>query len=168
MSLRFTRVSLFIVLSLPLFIIHALCINCSCSLSATSVNFGNSYNPLSGNVNNTSGTVAVTCTSPTPIINASFTLTLSTGNNGNFNQRTLTSGNNRLAYNLFTSGNYAQTWGDGTGGTSTMSFAACSSTQDLPPYSCSYNFIIFGKIPGSQTNVIAGTLTDTITATLDY
>lgn len=154
--------------ALPL-IAHASCPSCTCVLTTTPVNFGNSYNPLAGNVDDTLGSVIATCTSLTPIVNASFSLALNPGMNTGFNPRLLESGLNQLDYNLYTNGSYTQIWGDSTNGTNTVTFSNCSSTQSLPPYSCSYTFTVYGKIPPEQLSVVGNqTYTNMITATLTY
>jgi spore coat protein U-like protein len=148
---------------------YATCPNCTCVLATTPVNFGESYNPLTGNVDDTVGSVTATCTSLTAIVNASFSLALNTGANSMFNPRSLESGNNILNYNLYTDGSFTQVWGDGTNGTSTVSFAGCSSTEHVAPYSCSHTFTIYGKIPASQKNVVGHqTYINTITASFTY
>jgi spore coat protein U-like protein len=67
------------------------------------------------------------------------------------------SGANLLNYNLYTSAARNVVWGDGTGGSNTMSATANGSTT----------LNIFGQIPASQDAAV-GTYTDSITATVNF
>jgi spore coat protein U-like protein len=67
------------------------------------------------------------------------------------------SGANVLTYNLYTSAARTVIWGDGTGGSSTIS-ARSNSTTILD---------LFGQIPAGQ-DVGVGTYTDSITTTVIF
>lgn len=132
---------------------------CSCTATATGVSFGN-YNPVSGDSNESTGSVRVVCTL-VAAISGSFTIDLSTGVSGSHAQRTLQNGSWNLAYDLFTTAGHGETWGDGTGGTSNVTHAFTSLLQ------VDETFTIYGRIPAGQ-NVAAGPYSDTITITVTY
>lgn len=148
---------------------HANCASCTCTATAASLNFGNNYNPLTGNLDQSIGTFMVNCTSLTPINQASYSIALNSGVDSQLNPRILESGNQDLNYNLYTDASYTQIWGDGTSGTSVVTFNHCTSSEHSAPYTCSHTFSIYGKIPGSQLAVIAERVyTNIITITLNY
>ncbi|MGC1303552.1 MAG: spore coat U domain-containing protein [Caulobacteraceae bacterium] len=132
---------------------------CSCTASATGVSFG-AYNPLSTTPNDATGTVTVSCIL-TVSLTGSYTIALSTGASNSFTARSLQGGGSTLAYNLYVATARTQVWGDGTGGTQTVtgSFPAIlTNTQ---------SFNVFGRIPAGQ-NVPVGAYTDTIIVTVTY
>lgn len=148
---------------------YASCPNCTCTVAVTPVNFGDAYNPLNGNIDQSLGTLTVMCTSLTAMSNASFSIALNSGLNSSFNSRVLESGNHFLNYNLYTDGSFTQIWGDGSSGTNIVTFNNCTSSEQSAPYSCSHTFTLYGKIPASQIK-IAGQLAyvNTLIATLNY
>lgn len=123
----------------------------TCSLSATGITFG----VFSGSQTTTVGSVTIHCTGNGTV---NFTLTLSTGSSGTYSSRQMTNNANRLAYNLHPDGGFTLIWGDGTGGSTTVSGKLTAPANFLVP--------IYGKVP-SQTIPPADTYSDTIIATLD-
>ncbi|MDR7993823.1 spore coat U domain-containing protein [Thermosynechococcus sp. TG252] len=82
-----------------------------------------------------------------------------TGNAGRFTPRQMTSGRERLDYNLYIDAARTQIWGDGTGG---------SSLRTLVPVNHAPTTLeIFGRIPTRQF-VPAGIYSNTIVVTLEY
>jgi spore coat protein U-like protein len=147
---------------------NAECPGCICNLSSTPLNFGQNYSPLSRNPVEVMGKIIASCHSQTPIVNATLTLILNAGAKDSFPSRILEGGGNGLRYNIYIDGSHTQVLGDGTQGTAT-STAACSSTENMAPYSCSHTFIIFAQIPGGQITVPGNTFfASTLTATLSY
>lgn len=132
---------------------------CICAVSASGMSFGN-YDPISGAHADTTGTVRVACTL-TVALTGSYTVSLSAGNSGSYSARHLRNGSNTLSYNLFTTSARSIVWGDGTGGSSsvTQNFLALLFVENT--------LTIYGRIPGGQ-NVPAGTYNDTITVTVTY
>jgi spore coat protein U-like protein len=120
-----------------------------CTVSAQSVIFGNydvfSVQPLDG-----AGNIGINC-SP----GASYTLGLSTGS-GSYSQRKLANGAQILYYNLYTSPSRSVVWGDGTGGTGTVSGSGESA-----------NHTVYGRIPAGQ-NLPVGSYADTIIVTVTF
>jgi spore coat protein U-like protein len=130
----------------------------TCSATAAALAFPN-YTPGGGaQIGNT--TISVKCTKNTP-----FTVLLNVGSTTGdaFAQRVMGSGANTLQYNLFTAASLLTIFGDGTGGTQTVTgtglgVATANSVQ------------VFGQVPDSATNqaAVAGNYSDTITVTVSY
>jgi spore coat protein U-like protein len=125
-----------------------------CSASANGVAFG-SYNALSGLAVNSVGNVSVSC-----LLSLGYNISLSSGGAGSFSPRRLNNGGNTLNYNLYTGPTYLTVWGDGSGGTATVSG---SIGFLLIPV----NHVVYGRIPAGQ-NAAAGSYTDTISVTVTY
>lgn len=137
-------------------------VGCSCSVSATPINFGN-YNPVSGAAVTASGNVAVTCSALLVGLNVSYVIALNAGLNGNFTARLMKAGvSSFLPYNIYTTSAMTTVWGDGTGGSSTVSDAYLLSLLSV-----TRNYPTWGRIPGSQVAPL-GNYSDTITVTVTY
>ncbi|KGI77288.1 hypothetical protein LF63_0111470 [Oleiagrimonas soli] len=128
------------------------------SASATAVNFG-VYDPASGNADQSSGTVTVSCGIPLDVL-PSFTISLSRGQAASYAPRRMASGANTLSYNLYTDAARATVWGDGSAGTSTVTR---SGTLLLG----SVSLTVYGAVPTGQY-VAPGSYADTITVTVSY
>ena len=127
----------------------------SCTISATSVNFGN-YNVFNGAAVDSTGTITYTCNSHA----TNITISLSKGASTSYNQRIMIKGAEALTYNLFTDAAKTSVWGDGTGGTSVYS-------RTNPPNNTNVNLTVYGQIPPGQ-DVSAGTFSDTVSATINF
>jgi spore coat protein U-like protein len=130
----------------------------TCSATAAALAFPN-YTP-GGGPQIGSTTISVKCTKNTP-----FTVLLNAGSTTGdaFAQRLMGSGGNTLQYNLFTAASLLTIFGDGTGGTQTVTgtglgVATANSVQ------------VFGQVPDSTTNqaAVAGNYSDTIIVTVSY
>lgn len=141
----------------------ALCTpSCSCLASTTAVSFG-VYNPHSASPLDSTGNVRVTCVG-TPDLLVSYQIALSNGlNSSNFSPRKMASGANLLNYNLYADSSHASIWGDGSGGTQTV-----SGSITIMPGDTSRDHPVFGRIPGSQTTVPPGSYSDTVLVTVTY
>ena len=139
---------------------HALCVLCDCTITSTGVGFGN-YDTLSATALTSTGTLSFSCTSGIPILGATFTVSLNAGSSGTFAARTLKNGANTLNYNLYTSVAYTTVWGDGTASTATVS--GTYPMNNAPPVTLT----VYGLIPAQQ-NVLAGSYSDSITATVTF
>ena len=125
-----------------------------CELNFVSaINFGN-YDVFSSSSNNYGvGNLTIRC-----VGNASvFLVTLSSGQSNSYVSRAMRSGANILNYNIYNSAARIIVWGDGTGGTGTMT-ANRNSTTSLS---------IFGQIPAGQ-DVAVGAYSDDVTATIIF
>ena len=131
-----------------------------CEVSATGMAFG-AYNAISSQHVDTLGTITVTCTGTVgdPV---NLTLTLSAGN-GSYTNREMTDGTHNMLYNLYTDGSRSQVWGDGTGGTGTVtdSFTMSSSVEVK-------NYTVYGRIFGSQNQLVVQSYSDSVAVTLNY
>lgn len=129
----------------------------ACTVSAVSgVIFGN-YNVFSATAATGTGSFAVrNCTSKKTI----YTAELSTGS-GTYAARTMTTGINTLQYNLYTSNSHTNVWGDGTGGSGTVSGTGTTTASGGPSNT------IYGRVPAGQ-DVSAGSYTDSITITISF
>jgi len=127
----------------------------ACTISAAPVNFG-AYAPSSASERLGYGTVNVTCpgtASPTA------QLSISAGASASFLSRRMNSGANALQYNLYTSSAVgAPVWGDGSGGSVTVTIAGANATTATT---------VYGRIPAQQ-NVQAGTYSDTMIVTVTF
>ncbi len=137
-------------------------ISCSCSVDASTLNFG-VYNPLAAGNLDATGSVSVTCGALVLGANISYNVTLGAGGSGNPLSRTMSNGANTLSYNLYTNAGRTLIWGDNSGGTSTVSSAYLLNLL----LSRTDAFSIYGRIPSGQ-NVTAGSYTDTIVATVIF
>lgn len=129
----------------------------ACTVSGTTLNFGNSIDPLAAATPlDSSSTLSVQCTNTTP-----YTVALNAGSNAggasNFGARTMKAGSNTLGYQLYLDNGRSTVWGDGTG-SSTVAGTGTGSTQSLT---------IYGRLP-SLSGVVPGSYTDTVTVTVSY
>jgi len=142
----------------------ALCTGvCTCSASATAVAFGSAWSPISGAAQASTGNVRVTCGGVLGVL-IPISVSLSAGQSGDAMARRMVAGSQSLAYNLYTDSGYGTVWGNGAAGTQTVSGSILinvlsGTSLDLP---------VYGRIPGSQPGVRAGSYADTITVTITY
>jgi spore coat protein U-like protein len=121
----------------------------TCTVSSSGVSFGN-YDPLSGADTDSAGTIRLRCDE-----SVSATIALSPGS-GSITTRTMSNGSSQLAYNLYTNAQRIVVWGDGTGGSDTVTVQG--DTVDYPVYG----------VVASRQRVTVGSYTDTITLTVSY
>ena len=141
----------------------ALCLGCSCSVNTTPVAFG-TYNPMSTASRDSEGSVLFTCGG---LVGGAVTYDVTLGkglNSTAFSPRRMSSGANRLDYDFYTSSAYSSIWGDGTGGSQKISGTVTilllgGTTREL---------VVYGRIPGSQTTVKAGSYSDAVLVTVTY
>ncbi len=125
----------------------------TCSLDVQAVALGN-YDFLSRQPLNSVGHVVVTCDAAT-----SYRISMSPGA-GNYASRLLSSGNHQLTYNLYIDVNHLTVWGDGSGGSNTVS-GNTSGTGN------SDDKIIYASIPADQ-NPYLGAYNDAVVVTLEF
>jgi spore coat protein U-like protein len=131
----------------------------NCSVTSTAVNFG-SYNVFSSSPLDSTGTITITCNNPEkkpmPV-----TIAISSGGSGSFNPRQmrLAGGSDRMNYYLFSDPSKTVIWGDGTGGSSSI-----TSTIDRNP---NLTATIYGRVPAKQ-DLRAGTYSDTLVVTVTW
>ncbi|MDD5410975.1 MAG: spore coat U domain-containing protein [Methylobacter sp.] len=139
----------------------AAAVGLNCSVSATGVAFGN-YNPTNSSSTDATGNVHVFCTVLLVSVGAQTNISLNTGGSGSFASRKMSSGANRLNYNLYKEASHTTVWGDGTGGTGIF-----TDNTLIAVLGTSINHTIYGSIPASQF-VAAGSYSDTITVTVEF
>ena len=123
----------------------------ACSLSVQGVIFG-TYDTVSATNLDSTGNIAVTCD-----LGTSYTVSLSPGT-GSYASRTMTGGGDALSYNLFVDPTRQVIWGDGTGGTFTVSGAGTTTA---------INYTVYGRVPSGQ-NASVGNYSDSITVTVTF
>lgn len=128
-----------------------------CTVSSTALIFSG-YDVFSSQPKNSTGTVNVICSNndrhPVPVI-----ISLSSGIAGGFNPRQMLGFRDRLNYNLYTDATRSVVWGDGNGGTATVSAVASGNTG--------VTSTIYGVIAPRQ-NVSAGIYFDTLIVTVTW
>jgi spore coat protein U-like protein len=127
----------------------------SCTISSTSVNFGN-YNVFDGSALDSTGSITYRCNSRA----SNITVALTRGGSSTFNPRRMFKGAEVLTYNLFQNAARTSVWGDGTSGTAVYSRAN-------PPNNSNVNLTVYGRVPAGQ-DVSAGTFSDTVTAIINF
>jgi spore coat protein U-like protein len=121
----------------------------TCSVASEGVRFGN-YDPFEAADLIGAGYVHLNCDAE-----VAAEVSLSAGS-GSFSARHMGNGQSQLAYNLHTDPQRLVVWGDGTGGSSTVTTSA--QLADIP---------IYGAI-GARQNVTTGSYDDTIIITVTY
>lgn len=127
----------------------------ACNISTSGISFG-SYNVFNPAPVNTIGTITISCTLLTILTTTEIGPST---NSGGFNPRQMkhSSQSDRLNYNLFTNSSRTTIWGNGTGGTATIT---CTVLLSLP---CTLT--VYAQIPALQ-NVSVGSYSDTVTITV--
>ncbi len=129
-----------------------------CKVTSGPLSFG-PYDPLTGSMSSTSGVIAVSCSeSPSPNVRVSAT---PSAVSGTFAPRRMrqTGGQETLAYNLYVDPGGNGVWGDGSGGTLTLS-------DNVQPGQ-SWIVTIYAKLPPGQ-DVTPGAYTDTISVVVEF
>ena len=121
----------------------------TCDIIPQGVTFG-AYDPFEPADLEGVGTIGISCDT-----DVSVTISLSTGA-GSYALRRMGSGASQLTYNLYTNAQRIMVWGDGSGGSDTVS-ATVRTGQ----------FTVYGRIPARQ-NVPRGDYDDTIFVTITY
>lgn len=128
----------------------------ACTVSGSTLNFGNALNPVNAAAVDATSTLTVQCTATTP-----YTLSLNAGVNAgsatNFAGRVLKSGSYALPYQLYVDSGRSSVWGNGTA-SATYSGLGSGNTQSVT---------IYGRLP-SLTGMPPGVYTDTVTVTISY
>lgn len=133
-----------------------------CTVSASSTNFG-AYSPFSISPLDGTGNVQVSCSLIGVIsILVNYDILLSAGASGTFANRIMTGGGYNLTYNLYTTAGHSAIWGDGSGGT-----ASVSDGYLLGLLTTVRNYPVHGRLIAGQ-NVAPGIYSDTIVVTVNY
>jgi len=131
----------------------------ACTVSSAGVAFG-AYDPLSGTPDDSIGTVSSTCT----ILDPAPEVEIGAGNSGTFTTRRMSNGGSNLNYNLYTNAGRTIVWGNGSGGTGTVTM---SGGTPVLFFWRTYSATIYGRIPAGQ-NVTAGSYADTLIIQVNF
>lgn len=136
------------------------CLGASCALTIEApINFG-SYDPFSSSPSEVQGSLAITCTDGS----ADYEIMLSQGGGSSYSPRKMQTGgrSQKMNYNIYREAARATVWGDGTGGSYTVTGSGtCLTAGDCTHY-------IYARIPARQTDLFVGAYSDTIVATVTY
>lgn len=122
----------------------------SCTVDPQDLTLG-AYDPLAMAPQDAVAYITVTCDAATP-----FVVTLGPGS-GDYVARTMRGGGQSLRYNLFLDASRSTVWGDGSNGSGSLSQTGTGGT-----------FPVYARAPGRQTDLRAGTYSDSITVTVTY
>jgi len=130
-----------------------------CSVTTTPVSFG-SYDVFSPAPSDTIGTIFVSCNNPEKKA-MPVTISINRGSSGSFNPRQmrLAGGSDRMNYYLFLDPSRTTLWGDGSGGSSTVT----RMIEKTIPLSVP----VYGRIPARQ-NLRVGAYGDNLVVTVDW
>jgi spore coat protein U-like protein len=129
-----------------------------CTISATGVAFG-AYDPRAAGPDDGTGSINIACHPDDSSVN----IALGSGGSGSSSNRRMASSAAALNYNLYTSASRTMTWGDGSGGTSTVTLTNGAVSGGVRRFSAT----VFGRAPALQ-NIPAGTYLDTIIVTVTF
>lgn len=142
----------------------------SCEVSATATAGFGVYDTLSNSNNDSAGgSVRFTCYSLVSLVGGTITFTIKLNNGlwGVFPQRAMSSGGNKLNYNLYTSSARTTIWGDGTSGTGVKDGSFYYPALIGLGVKREETHYFYGRIPANQ-NVPAGEYRDTVGVTVLY
>jgi spore coat protein U-like protein len=134
----------------------------TCSVAATPLAFGNTYQPLIGTPVTTTSTVTVTCVPFIIAIGINYTISLGPGG-GTIAARRMTTTGGTLRYQIYRDMAMTQIWGDGTGG----SFAVGGSFTLSLLFPVTATFTAYGIIPANSTGSV-GMYNDSVMITITY
>lgn len=160
------------IISCCLALAHLPALAASCGVSALNVPFGD-YNPFSYVDVDTTGSITINCQSAlTETVSLSVAMTA--GVSGSFTSRQMrnTSGGSAMRYNLYGNASRTTVWGDGTGGSSTVSasmlLARCLACPPENPNSASVSLPVYARAFSRQNLLPAGAYLDTITVIVTF
>ena len=129
----------------------------ACRVTPQDLNFG-TYDSLAAASLSATSQISINCSKNTP-----FTVELNAGQHaGSGFNRNMANGTNLLGYQLYTNSSHTTIWGDGTGGTGTM-----SGTGTGPGAAHTITETVYGEVPAQQS-VPVGSYSDTITVTVSF
>ncbi|MEO8103246.1 MAG: spore coat U domain-containing protein [Betaproteobacteria bacterium] len=138
----------------------------TCTASASGVMLG-TYTPNQRTPADSAGSIVVTCAKgalDALPMTVNYSLDISIGSSTGYSPREMTSGVNRLRYNLYRDATRISIWGDGSGGTSAVAGALAIQPS---PGSASFTHTLYGRIFASQ-NAVPGSYADTVLVTVSY
>jgi spore coat protein U-like protein len=136
---------------------------CTCTVSTTNVVFA-TINPLSLSDTDSVGGVTVNCGGVAGLL-IPVTVDISKGTGASFSARTMSSGANKLSYQLYTDAGRSTVFGDGTGGTGDVNSGILLNVLGIGPV---VNVPVYGRVFGGQTTTPPGAYADSIAVTVTY
>ena len=131
----------------------------SCTIETRPLNFG-TYDPLATTDTDATGEVRFTCHRDRFGRLLRVRIEISRGGSGSYDRRRMSSGAERLWYNLYLKPDYKKVWGDGSEGTDYY-------FELLPPSDTRITVPAYGRIFSTQ-DVMAGDYTDILQATINF
>lgn len=125
----------------------------ACTILASAGPAFGAYDPVAARPLDAAGSISYTCSPRKPAV------WLSTGSSGTYSARTLRSGGEVIAYNLYLDAARTLVWGDGSAGTSVDVPSPAPINQKTLP--------VYGRIPAGQ-DAASGTYSDTIVVTFAF
>ncbi|GAM99985.1 sigma-fimbriae tip adhesin [alpha proteobacterium U9-1i] len=138
---------------------QAICVLCSCEVSAAPLTFG-AFEPLDSAPLDGAGAIEVSCSGIAAL--SAIDVGIGGGINGTVAQRKLKSGANLLNYNLYTNAGRTQIWGDGTGGYPDRTI---NNTLSLLTWNSSTP--VYGRIAAAPAAPV-GAYSDTVTISVEW
>lgn len=135
----------------------------SCAIGATDLAFG-PYRYHASPAVDATATVSIHSCVDDGDPGVSYEISISAGSSNDFADRVMAGpGGAQLHYNVFVDPGHAAVWGDGSGGTTTV-----SGSFTVGPGSTSASHTVHGRIPGAQNGLEPGTYADSLVITIDY
>jgi len=135
----------------------------TCNAVASSLNFGQ-VSPVAGTTASASSTITINCTGM-GILPVRACVNIGTGTGGSsYLPRIALNGTNQLQYNLYTTSGGSTVWG--SRGSTTYSPIALDISQSGTTGTGSATLTVYGRVPASQTGLVAGTYTSSFAGVL--
>ena len=136
----------------------------SCSMSVSSVNFGN-IDVTSGSAVSTSGTLSLNCTGASTVNPNRMCVDIDGGSSSDATSRIMLSGGNQLRYQLYSDAGLTTQWGSwsqGLYGGGVTWDVSCASTT------CSATLPVYGNVLASQNSTPPGDYSSTLNLFFTY
>lgn len=145
---------------------RALCLVVSCTVNSPVLSFGGTYMPFGAVPTDSATTLTVSCTA-TGVTGCQvpYVASLSTGLAGQFTPRQMSSAAGTLDYNIYTDAARTLIWGDGSGGTQTVSGSV--DLRGLLITGNNQSRTAYGRIPAGQAPA-AGLYADSLFVEVNY
>lgn len=138
---------------------EALCLMCTCSVSAGDMAFG-AATPVSDTTIDAVASIDVSCTGLAAV--GSITVRMGSGNYGTIAARKMASGVNRLDYNIYSDAARTAIWGDGSGG-----YSGVTVFNSLGLLTWNTSTPAYGRMT-LPAIAIPGVYTDTVVVTVEF
>jgi spore coat protein U-like protein len=133
----------------------------SCQASASDLVFG-SYRFNSDVDVDSSATISISCVDDGSGLDVNYSIEVSAGLSGDFADRGMNGPGGPLHYNVYADASRSMVWGDGSGGSVTVSGGFTL------PGTTSASHTAYGRVPSQQADIAAGHYADNLTITVTY